>query len=179
MCCVLREIGVAVGATCWVPQTCSTGMRRKYNSPVMPRIYLERREMNDDLRRLVDLLETDAHASGVAGECAPPFDVIESAAAIEIVMDVPGVDRESLQVVFSRGMVVLAGTKRASLCRHADAAFHLAERSFGRFARGVRIAGAVDAGRAKATLNAGELRIVLPRLEERRGAQITIPVEIA
>ena len=145
----------------------------------MARIYLERREMNEDLRRLVDLLETDVHASGVAGECAPPFDVIESAAAIEIVMDVPGVDRETLQVVFSRGMVLIAGSKRPSVCSHSDAAFHLAERSFGRFARGVRITGAVDAGRAKAALDAGELRIVLPRIAERRGGQITIPVESA
>lgn len=135
--------------------------------------------MNDDLRRLVDLLEADVNASGIAGECAPPFDVVQSAAAIEIVIDVPGVDRDSLQVVFSRGMVLIAGTKRASVCSHSDAAFHLAERSFGRFARGVRVAGAVDAGRAKAVLNAGELRIVLPRLAERRGGPITISVESA
>ena len=158
---------------------CSSGTARKYNSPVMARIYLERREMNDDLRHLVDLLEADMQASGIAGEFAPPFDVIEAGNAVEIVMDLPGVDRDSLQVVFSRGMVLIAGSKRPSVCRHADAAFHLAERSFGRFARGVRIAGAVDAGRAKATLVAGELRIVLPRLSERRGAQITIPVESA
>ena len=145
----------------------------------MPRIYLERREMNEELRRLVDLLETDGQAAGVAGECAPPFDVLESATAVEIVMDVPGVDRDTLQIVFARGMVLIAGIKRASLCSHADAAFHLAERAFGRFARGVRISGAVDAGRAKATLVAGELRIVLPRLDERRGAQIIIPIETA
>lgn len=145
----------------------------------MPRIHLERRDMNEDLRRLVDLLEADGHGSGVAGECAPPFDVIESVAAIEIVMDVPGVDKESVQVVFSRGMVLIAGTKRASVCRHADAAFHLAERSFGRFARGVRLTDAVDAGQARATMDAGELRIVLPRLAERRGARIPIPIESA
>ena len=48
-------------------------------------------------------------------------------------------DRDSLHVVFSRGMVLIAGMKRTSVCRHADAAFHLAERSFGRFARGVRL----------------------------------------
>jgi HSP20 family protein len=145
----------------------------------MARIYLERREMNDELRRLVDLLDTDVQAAGVAGECAPPFDVLESASAVEIVMDVPGVDQDALQIIFSRGMVLIAGVKRASLCRHADAAFHLAERAFGRFARGVRISGAVDAGRAKATLVAGELRIVLPRLSDRRGGQIIIPIESA
>ena len=135
--------------------------------------------MNEELRRLVDLLETDVHAAGVAGECAPPFDVVESSGTVEIVMDLPGVDRDSLQLVFSRGMVLIAGIKRASVCSHSDAAFHLAERAFGRFARGVRIAGAVDAGQAKATLVAGELRIVLPRLAERRGGQITIPIETA
>ena len=145
----------------------------------MARIYLECREMGDELRRLLNVLETDVNAPGVAGECAPPFDVLEAAGAVEIVMDVPGVDRLSLQVVFSRGMLLVAGTKRAAACGHADAAFHLAERAFGRFARGVRIAGAVDAGRAKATLIAGELRIVLPRLTERRGGQITISVETA
>jgi HSP20 family protein len=135
--------------------------------------------MNDELRRLVDLLEADVQGAGVAGECAPPCDVMESAEAVEIVMDLPGVDRDSLQVVYTRGVLLIAGTKRASVCSHADAAFHLAERAFGRFARGVRISGAVDAGRTKATLIAGELRIVLPRLAERRGAQITIPIETA
>jgi HSP20 family molecular chaperone IbpA len=58
----------------------------------------------------------------------------------------------------------------------ADAAFHLAERGFGRFARAVRLAGAFDAGRARATLNAGELRVVLPRIDERRGSEIRIPI---
>ena len=135
--------------------------------------------MNDDLRRLVALLEADGAGAAAAGECAPPFDVLESSGAVEIIMDLPGVDNQSLQVVFSRGMVVVAGLKRPSVCSHSDAAFHLAERAFGRFARGVRITGAVDAGRAKATLVAGELRIVFPRLEERRGGQITIPVETA
>jgi HSP20 family protein len=143
----------------------------------MPRIYLERRAMSDELRRLLDLFDTKAQANGVAGECTPPFDVLESPAAVEVVMDVPGVERDSLQIVYSRGTVLIAGTKRPTLCRHTDAIFHLAERAFGRFARAVRITGAVDAGHAKATLTAGELRILFPRLAERRGSQIAIPVE--
>jgi HSP20 family protein len=145
----------------------------------MPRLHLERRDISDELRRLLELLDASAQTSGVAGECAPPLDVVESPAAIEIVVDLPGVPRDGLQVVFSRGTVLVAGTKRASVCSHADAAFHLAERSFGRFARAVRISGAVDAGRARATLEAGELRIVFPRLAERRGGQISIPIETA
>ena len=135
--------------------------------------------MSDELRRLLDLLETEVSESGLSGECAPPVDVVETADAVEIVMDVPGVDRQSLQVVFSRGMVLIAGAKRPAVCSHSDAAFHLAERAFGRFARGVRIAGAVDAGRAGARLAAGELRVKLPRVADRRGGPITIAVESA
>lgn len=143
----------------------------------MPRIYLERRDLGEDLRRIFDLLDGETQAGGPAGECNPPLDVIEGDAAIEIVMDLPGVQPDHLQVVFSRQTVLIAGTKRPFTCSHERATFHLAERAFGRFARAVAINGAVDAGRARATLSAGELRIVLPRIEDRRGRHIRIPIE--
>ncbi len=57
-----------------------------------------------------------------------------------------------------------------------DAAFHMAERTFGRFARVVPLGGAVDAGRARATMRAGELRVSFPRIADRRGRQIRIPI---
>jgi HSP20 family protein len=57
--------------------------------------------------------------------------------------------------------------------------FHVAERTYGRFARTVRVDAAVDATRAKATMRRGQLRIVLPRLTDRRGVAISIPVEAA
>jgi HSP20 family protein len=143
----------------------------------MPRIYLERREMTEELQRLVDALDADAPHRAPAGECSPPIDVIESSATVEILADLPGVDREHVQVAFARNAVLVAGTKGPKPCHHADATFHLAERAFGRFACVVRLTGALDAGRARATLSSGELRIVIPRIEERRGGEIRIPIE--
>jgi HSP20 family protein len=145
----------------------------------MPRIYLERREMGEELQRLFDLLDGESKAAGGTGECNPPLDVIESPASIDIVMDLPGVPRDSVQVVFARDAVLIAGTKLAGGCGHKDAAFHLAERTFGRFARVVRLSGAVDAGAARATLRAGELRVSFPKVEDRRGRQIRIDVGAA
>jgi len=142
----------------------------------MPRLHLERRELNEELRRLFDLLDGESLAAGGTGECNPPIDVIDSPQGILLVMDLPGVPAASVQVVLSRGTVLIAGTKLPAACGHKDAAFHLAERGFGRFARIVRLGGAVDAGRARATLKAGELRIEFPRIEERRGRQIRIPI---
>ena len=59
----------------------------------------------------------------------------------------------------------------------SNARFHLAERTYGRFARAVRISGAFDARRAKAILQNGLLRVVLPRIEDRRGQLVHINIE--
>jgi len=143
---------------------------------LVARIFLERLDMSDDLKRILNLLD-QKQSPGTAGECTPPCDVIETAEAIELVMDLPGVSRESLNIAFVRNTLVVAGDKLPAACEHRDAAFHLAERAFGRFARAIRVSGAFDAGAARATLSAGELRVVLPRIHERRGGEIRIPVQ--
>lgn len=141
----------------------------------MARIILERRDLGEEARRLFDILERE-QPGGLAGECVPPLDVVETAATVEIVMDLPGIAAGDVQVVFGRGVLVIGGRKLPPGCEHGEAAFHLAERAFGGFARAVRLSGAFDAGRASATLAGGELRIVLPRIEERRGRELRIPV---
>ncbi len=142
----------------------------------MARIFLENSEHGDNARHLFELLGDEDLAGAMSGECVPPVDVVETETSVEIFMDLPGVPAQSVKVLFARGTILIAGQKLATACEHQEAAFHLAERAFGRFARAVRLAGAFDAGRAAATLVAGELRIVLPRIEERRGRQIRIPV---
>lgn len=132
-------------------------------------------------------LETDARfrrfmdddPGGAIGECMPPLDVVETAGAVELLMDLPGVARDDIRVVFAQGTLVIAGRKLAAVCAHREAAFHLAERSFGRFARAVRLNGAFDAGNASATLADGELRVVLPRIDERRGRERRIEVRLS
>ena len=133
--------------------------------------------MSDGLRRVLDLLDDGAQSAGPAGECTPPCDVVETGAAIELVMDLPGVTRDSLRIVLVGDTFVVAGQKLPAACEHRGAAFHLAERTFGRFARAIRLTGAFDGGSARATLRAGELRVVLPRIQERRGGEISIAVE--
>lgn len=143
------------------------------------RIFLERRASDDDERHLFELLGEGESTPSLSGECVPPIDVVETTSAVEIVLDLPGITSGSVKILFARGNVLIAGHKSASACEHQEAAFHLAERAFGRFARAVRLAGAFDVGRATATLAAGELRIVLPRTEERRGREIRIEITSA
>ena len=135
----------------------------------MARVYVERRDLPAHLIELLD-------ESRAAAECTPPMDVLETPTALEVCLDVPGVRAAEIDIIFSDSVLLIAGQKRPALCEHGDAGFHIAERAFGRFARAIRVEGAFDAGRAAATLTAGELRVVLPRIEERRGTHLRIAI---
>jgi len=113
----------------------------------------------------------------VAGECLPGVDVFETDRTVEIVLDLPGVAADALRILIKSGVVLIVGEKeRPVLARNTPASFHLVERDFGRFARAVRISGAVQADQARARLSQGELRVVLPRRDERRGQGILVPI---
>ena len=134
----------------------------------MARVYVDRRELPEDLQALLE--------AGLSPECTPPFDILETADGLEVLMDLPGVTAAELEIVFARNVLLIAGRKLPRPLEDGGAAFHVAERAFGRFARAITLDGAYDTNAATATLNGGKLRLVLPRQRERRGAPIRIPV---
>lgn len=113
--------------------------------------------------------------AALTAECRPPTDVFETAKSIEIVVDLPGVPAEHIRVVIRRETVLIVGAKSAAPADR-QSRFHVAERSYGRFARAVRLSAAVDATRAEAMTSGGQLRIVLPRVDDRRGQRFRVPV---
>jgi HSP20 family protein len=135
-------------------------------------------DIADDVRELFDDLASRLRHEhrAYSGEYHPALDVLETGQAIEIVVDVAGVPPEAIRVLIRRGVVVIAGEKGPPAGEHAQA-FHLVEREFGRFARGVRVNGCYDVARAKATVRDGELTIVLPKMPDRRGQAHRIPLE--
>ena len=134
-------------------------------------------DLADDARRLLAELDRDVVGAELASaECRPPIDVIETSSTVDVIVDVPGVPSGALRVVIRRNTVLVVGIKMPP-AGDSTVRFHLAERSYGRFARVVRLIGAIDASRARATVTGGRLRVVLPRLEERRGRVYAVPVE--
>ena len=143
---------------------------------------LDPADLAEDVHRLLDEISRRRpdRRHVVAGECMPVVDVFETEKSVEIVLDLPGVAADAIRILFKAGVVLVVGEKeRPDFSKRAPASFHLVERDFGRFARAVRIHAAIDAARAAARLQHGELRIVLPRLKERRGAGLLIPIETA
>jgi HSP20 family protein len=130
-------------------------------------------------RQLLDELDRDVPgAAHLSGECRPALDIVETADATEVVVDVPGVAAHSVRVAIRANTLMIVGAKLVP-ATPADARFHLAERTYGRFARAVRIDGAFDANRVTATVSHGLLRIVLPRIDDRRGRLVHVAVQSA
>lgn len=141
---------------------------------------LDPADLAEDVHRLLDDLSKRRpdRRHMVAGECMPVVDVYETEKTVEIVLDLPGVATDAVRILFKGGVVLIVGEKeRPDHSKRAPASFHLVERDYGRFARAVRVNAAIDGAQARARLHNGELRIVLPRLKERRGGGILVPIE--
>ena len=142
----------------------------------------EVREFNDEVARLFENLESGAGAArlSVAGHCTPVLDVQETSEGLEVVVDVPGVSSEFARVLIKRDVLLVAGLKPSPYsAERCSSTFHVVERGFGRFVRAVQLEGAFDGGRARAVLQAGELRVTIPRIADRRGQEILVPVTTA
>ena len=138
----------------------------------------ESSELTEDIRELFqDLAASLSHElRAYSGECHPSLDVRERETTVEVIVDVAGVRREALRVLFRAGVLLVAGEKAPNAAT-AEQTFHLVEREFGRFARAVRVTGAFDLQASRATLAQGELTIVLQKISDRRGQGHRIPVD--
>ncbi|MGE3275276.1 MAG: Hsp20/alpha crystallin family protein [Vicinamibacterales bacterium] len=137
-------------------------------------------DLGPDVRRLFEDLarRRPERRPYVSGECVPLLDVFETERSIDLVLDLPGLKADAVRILIRHGVVLIVGEKeRPEPGLGQPASFHLVERDFGRFARAVRVHAAVDAGRATARLQSGELRISLPKIPERRGREILVPID--
>lgn len=136
-------------------------------------------DLGQEVRRLFEELNRrrPERRPLVSGECMPVQDVFETEQTIEIVLDLPGVMPDHCRIMIKSGVVLVVGEKERPEPTHGPASFHLVERDFGRFARAVRVHAALDAAKARAWLKHGELRIVLPKVAERRGREILVSID--
>jgi HSP20 family protein len=134
---------------------------------------LLQKEIGQLFERLAEVERVDRPG---AGEWTPSLDVYESRGSLVITAEVPGLGPESLKVVCREREVSLSGERREKrppgIC-----GFLCLERPQGRFERTIGLDSPVDVKQARATLKAGILTLTLPRLRDRRGREVEIPVE--
>src|SRR4029077_19304342 len=129
----------------------------------------------DEVRRVFLDLGRVFGPQSLAGECSPPIDVYETDDTLEIVVDLPGGSPEAVRLLAKGDTLLIAGEKAPRQTR-GESSFHLVERGYGRFARVVRLTRACDMAKGHATFAEGELRVSIPKLPDRRGEAIRIPI---
>lgn len=138
---------------------------------------LEVARIQSEINRLFETLIRLRDGGASAGSWTPGIDVAESAEALLIEAELPGVDRDSLEVSARGGKLTLRGRRDAGPLRQGPGAQVLHdEREFGSFEVEVPLHIAVNTHRAEARLARGLLRIQLPKVPNRRGESIRIPV---
>jgi HSP20 family protein len=120
----------------------------------------------DDFDRLVG-------RQGMRHAWAPPLDVQEDEDRFAIRMDLPGITPEDVQVTFENGVLTVSG-KREMSAEEQGATFHRIERSYGSFARSLRLPRTADGERIEAAFDNGVLSITVPKAEAAKPRTIEV-----
>ena len=139
----------------------------------------EVRDLADEVRLLFDDLDRARPLDRrlLPGVFSPTLDALETDDGVEIIVDLPGVALDDIRILIKGSVVIIAGGKTPpNPGERAEASFQLVERDFGRFARAVRLTGAFNTALSTAALSGGELRVRIPKTEERRGREIMVQI---
>ena len=138
-----------------------------------------------DPAREVDTLQSevnrlfDTFFSGRPGEggamrrWAPAMDLLATDEHLVLRADLPGLDREDVNVEIKDGVLTVSGERKAER-EERGKDFYRAERAFGSFSRSLSLPENVDADKISAEFDKGVLEIRIPKPEERKPQRIQI-----
>ena len=101
----------------------------------------------------------------------PPSDIYETDLGYVIAMDLPGIDREALEIDIDDNRLVVKGTRVVAESRASRA-----ERPRGKFLRTYSVPASVDQARIAAEYKDGVLQISLPKRTEQKPKRIDIKI---
>jgi len=133
--------------------------------------YLE--EMERMRRRLGELME-EAEVGRDGEEMIEPLaDVQETDGEIIVTMDLPGMDKEDVDIALSSDELSVVAQRKTETGME-EGSFHQRERSYRRFERTISLPTGVKADEAHAKLESGVLKINIPKAVVTTRKRITI-----
>ena len=105
----------------------------------------------------------------------PCVDVVETADAYELEVEVPGMKPDEVSVTLSGDALVIQGEKRRDDQRQGDQ-WHVSERAYGGFQRSFTFPAAIDPDSIEATSDHGVLRVRVAKAREAQPRRIEIRV---
>ena len=107
------------------------------------------------------------------GAWAPPVDIFERQDHLVIRAEVPGVQKEDMDVRIENGVLTLNGERKQETDVKEENS-HRTERVFGTFTRSFSLPTTVDAAKVTATYKDGVLEVTVPKAETAKPKSIEI-----
>lgn len=130
----------------------------------------------DPFRDLMNLQQRLANPYGSGdsyGTWVPPVDIFEKGDDLVIRAEIPGVEKDEIEISVEENRLVLRGERKRENEFDEEGAYRL-ERSFGGFMRSFSLPRTVDSTRISAGYKNGVLEIKLPKAEEAKPRKIDI-----
>jgi HSP20 family protein len=134
-----------------------------------------------DLRREMDHIfgdffgRTPSSMAATEAIWSPLVDIHETKDGYRLMVELPGVKQEDIQVSVEGEALTLKGERKHEAEVKEDQ-YHRVERSYGRFERSIVLPSVVDPSRVTATYRDGVLEIQLPKKEEAKPKEIKVEV---
>ncbi len=109
------------------------------------------------------------HSAGVF----PPLNFYDDGETLLVRAEIPGVDRETLEVTTQGDQLTIRGERKIAPPA-PNASYHRREREGGKFRRIVTLPAPVDSEKIRATYQNGILEVVMPKAAEARPRQIPV-----
>ena len=106
----------------------------------------------------------------------PSIDVAENDSAFTVKAEVPGMDKNDLDITLTDGLLTIKGEKKNEH-KEEEENYHLVETSYGSFSRTLRLPTDVEMSKVDAKYKDGVLTIVLPKAEETTPKKIEVNSE--
>lgn len=131
----------------------------------------------NDIERVFDRFITDPFEAAWYGregkEWMPKIDVMESADAITVRMEVPGVSPRNVDVAVRGNVLNISGHKE-EISKEEGKDYYISEREFGAFRRSLELPQGFDPDRITAAQDNGVLTIKIARLKEATPKHIAV-----
>ncbi|MBI1847847.1 MAG: Hsp20/alpha crystallin family protein [Candidatus Rokubacteria bacterium] len=130
--------------------------------------------LRHEMDRMFDrFFEPRWYAFEAEGEWMPELDVSETADAVTVKVEVPGVDQKDIGVSLQNQLLTIKGEKQQEK-EDKDERYHRVERTYGAFTRTVRLPAPVMGEKATATFKNGVLTVTMPKAPEAKAAPIPV-----
>ena len=134
-------------------------------------------ELFNDFDHLVNGFFGPARLNTVSSEnLIPAIDIVETESGYEVLANVPGVTKDSLNVSVKEGVLTIeAGSNESQETKDGDRVIR-SERRVGRYVRSLKLGKSVAAEKISADYSDGVLTVKIPRAEEAETKRIDVAV---